>query len=234
MHSSWRYYLRRVSGMPDIEWYRVLNRKTRLSQMVEKTFDNRFRQGKCHFELAGTNPVAAGMFGAKFEKVTLDEEIGPEVVVRLTDLTPFAHELKRERFELRLKAGAAQSKVRPVLFILWWIPPVTNGTPFGLYEQILNPAHTGVLEILRQIARQTHLHLIPVAPGQELLDVYEFENIWTRKANFDFRERVHKIWHHEFHRCQAGIRPYLQTDGAIQHERTRSGMIYVTGAALKV
>jgi hypothetical protein len=145
--------------------------------MAEKTFDNRFRHGKCHFELTGTTPAAAGMSGIRFEKVTLDEAIGPEIVVRLTDLTPFAHELKRsERFELRLKAGAAQTKVGPVLFLLWWIPPVTNGKPFALYEQILNPTHVGVLEILRQITRQTHLHLILVGPGPELLDVYEFES----------------------------------------------------------
>jgi hypothetical protein len=30
--------------------------------------------------------------------MTLDEEIGPEIVLMLADPTPFAHELKGERF----------------------------------------------------------------------------------------------------------------------------------------
>jgi hypothetical protein len=64
--------------------------------MAAKTFDNRFRHGTRHFELAGTSPATGGMTGARFEKTTLDEEIGPEIVVMLTDPTPFAHELSRE------------------------------------------------------------------------------------------------------------------------------------------
>ena len=146
--------------------------------MGEGSFDNRFRHGKCQFELAGTSPLAAGMSGARFEKAILDEEIGSETVLFLTDSTPFAHELHRKRFELRLKSGAAQTNAGPVLFLLWWIPPITNGEPFALYEQLLNPAHTGVLRRLRQLARQTHLHLVLIGPGQELLDVYEFENVF--------------------------------------------------------
>jgi hypothetical protein len=52
--------------------------------------------------------VTVGM-SARFEKVTLDEESGPEIVVKLTDLTPFAHEVKEKRFALRLKSGVAQN-----------------------------------------------------------------------------------------------------------------------------
>jgi hypothetical protein len=116
------------------------------------------------------------MSGARFEQLILDEEIGPEIVVMLTDLTPFAHELKEKLPALRLKSGVARTSIGPVLFLLWWIPPVTNGEPFALFEHVLNPTHAGVLQILRQVARQTHLHLFLVGPDQELLDVYEFES----------------------------------------------------------
>ena len=144
--------------------------------MAERTFDNRFRHGKCHFELGDTSPLAVGVSGAKFEKVTLDEEVGSEIVLFLTDSTPFAHQLKQEQFELHLKSGAVRTSAGPVLFLLWWMPPVTNGKPFALYEQLLNPAHAGTMVGLGQIARQTHLHLVLIGPDQELLDVYEFEN----------------------------------------------------------
>jgi hypothetical protein len=146
--------------------------------MTERIFDNRFRRGKCHFELSGTSSVGAELSGARFESATLDEEIGPETALFLTDSTPFAYDLKRERFDLHLKSGAAQTSAGPILFLLWWMPPITNGTPFALYEHILNPAHEGVLKGLRQIARQTHLHLVLIGPGRALLGVYEFENVF--------------------------------------------------------
>lgn len=153
-----------------------MNRRSDPIRLGERAFDNRFRHGKCHFELAETNRAEAGISGARFEKATFDEEIGPEIVLRLTDSTPFAYELKREAFALSLKSGVAQTSVGPVLFLLWWIPPVTDGKPFALYEQILNPTHAGTLEGLRLIARQTHLHIVLIGPAQELVDVYEFEN----------------------------------------------------------
>jgi hypothetical protein len=117
--------------------------------------------------------------GARFERATLDEKIGPEIALILIDPTQFAHELRgRKPFELYLKSGAAQTSVGPVLFLLWWMPPLTDGKPFALYEQVLNPAHAGTLEGLRWASSQTHLHVILVGPREELLDVYEFENIF--------------------------------------------------------
>ena len=142
--------------------------------MPTDSFDNRFRHGKCHFELASSSPLVFDASGARFERVILAEEIGPETVLFLSDSTPFAYELERERFELRLKSGAVQTRVGPILFLLWWVPPITNGEPFALYEQLLNPAHSGTLQGLRQVTRQTHLHLVLTGPGSELLNVYEF------------------------------------------------------------
>ena len=155
------YHPRCVSGMPDSGENRAYpHRRKRLDPMADAGIDNRFRHGKWHFEMGETNPVGAGVSGARFEKATLDEEIGEEIVLFLIDSTPFAHELKRERFELHLKSGAA---------------PTSTGAA-ALYEQLLNPAHPGVLKMLKQVARQTHLHIVLIGPGQQLLDVYEFEN----------------------------------------------------------
>ena len=117
--------------------------------------------------------------GARFATFILDEKIGPESVLMLKDPTPSAYELKREPFELHLKTGIAQTSIGPILFFLWWLPPITNGKPFALFEQLLNPAHRGVLEGLSQLARQTHLHVLLVGPRKELLSVYEFKNVFS-------------------------------------------------------
>src|ERR1700722_5564711 len=178
MHSSWRYYLRRVSGMQDnkFDQHPQKTRESYKKQMAERMFDNRFRQASVTSNWRQQALRLSDTACARSEKVTLDEAIGPETVVMLIERTPFVHEFKRQSFALRLKSGAVQTSLCPVLFLLWWIPPVTNGKPFALYEQILNPTHTGVLEMLRQIARQTHLHFVLIGPGQTVLGVYEFES----------------------------------------------------------
>jgi hypothetical protein len=145
---------------------------------MPQTFDNRFRYGKRKFEMEFAIPGNDRKAGTRFETFILDEEIGPESVLVLTDPTPSAYELKREPFELRLKTGVAQTSFGPILFLLWWLPPITNGKPFALFEHILNPAHIGVLEGLTQLARQTRLHLLLLGPCNKLLGLYEFENIF--------------------------------------------------------
>jgi hypothetical protein len=141
--------------------------------------DNRFRHGKAHFEFSGDVPLASAISGMRLESAVLDPEIGMETVLILTETTPFADKLKeRQRFDLQLTPGAARTSLGPVMFLLWWMPPVTNDKPFALYEQILNPTHPGVLAGLRKAAKQTHLHLLFVGPGGKLLDVYEFENVF--------------------------------------------------------
>ncbi len=146
--------------------------------MHEQTFNNRFRHRKQNFEMDSTVPGFAHTPGARFETFILDEEIGPESVLMVTDPTPSAYELKREPFELHLKTGVAHTSAGPILFFLWWLPPITNGKPFALFEHILNPAKKGVLEGLTQLARQSHLHLLLVGPGKEILGVYEFKNVF--------------------------------------------------------
>jgi hypothetical protein len=141
--------------------------------------ENRFRRGKAHFEAAANFVLPSATSGMRFETAILDPDIGPETVLILTDITPFAYELKRRQpFEVHLTSGAAQTSLGPVLFLFWWMPPFIDGKPFALYEHILNPTHTGTLAGLRQTAEQTHLHLLLVGPGGKLLDLYKFENVF--------------------------------------------------------
>ena len=141
--------------------------------------NNRFRHGKAHFEAAADISLSSTRSGMRFEKAVLDPETGPETVLILTDTTAFAYELaRRQPFELRLTSGAVRTSLGPVLFLFWYLPPVTDGKPFALYEHILNPTHRGTLSGLQDAAHQTHLHLVLVGPDSELLDVYEFENVF--------------------------------------------------------
>lgn len=153
--------------------------------------DNKWRKGKTAFELAGALPLQGS--GVLFEEVLLDAEIGPEVVALLADLTPFAYALRRRRpLELRLRSGAVKTGHGVILFLLWYVPPVVNGKPFALYEQLMNPGHPLTLVLLSRLASQTHLHLLLLGPGGHLLGVYEFENTFGFERILAVAERVRR------------------------------------------
>ena len=138
---------------------------------------NKFRGGKRHFELTRTDELPLGTAGFKFKVATVDSEIGSEVLGVLVDTTPFAYQLKKCcPFRLNLQAGAVKTNYGAILFLLWWMPPVTNGEPFCLYEQIMNPSHPATQEMLERLATQSHLHVALVGPGSHLIDLFELKN----------------------------------------------------------
>ena len=113
--------------------------------------------------------------GVLFEEVTLDERIGPEAVALLIDPKP-AELLAKVRVTLNLKAGIAATAYGPVLFLIWWIPPVVNGRPVALYEQVMNPLYSKTSEVLRRVADQTHLHVLVVDVTGQVLNLFEYQN----------------------------------------------------------
>jgi len=87
--------------------------------------------------------------GVLFEEVTLDERIGPEAVALLIDPEP--DELPANAsLNLNLKAGIASTAHGPILFLIWWIPPIVNGRPAAFYERVMNPLNSKTSEVLRR------------------------------------------------------------------------------------
>jgi hypothetical protein len=89
--------------------------------------------------------------GVLFEEVTLDPRIGPEAVALLID--PAADEMVlKGTLDLNLKTGIVATSYGPVLFLIWWIPPIENGHPIAFYEQVMNPLYPNTSEVLRRAA----------------------------------------------------------------------------------
>lgn len=115
--------------------------------------------------------------GVLFDELTLDQRVGPEVVAVLIDPEP--DELRaKKRLTLNLKAGIASTAHGPVLFLIWWIPPIVNGRPVAFYGQVMNPLFPKTAEVLGRLADQTHLHVLLPCETGELLTVFEYENTY--------------------------------------------------------
>jgi hypothetical protein len=149
-------------------------------------------------------PPASGVL---FEEVTLDERIGPEAVALLIDPKP-AELLAKVSVQLNLKAGIAATAYGPVLFLIWWIPPVVNGRPAALYEQVMNPLYSKTSAVLRRVADQTHLHVLVLDVTGQVLNLFEYPNTfgfdriraaadgarvaWSGADNFPLAERAYE------------------------------------------
>jgi len=91
--------------------------------------------------------------GVLFEEGTLDERIGREAVALLIE--PKRDELlAKTRLDLNLTAGIAATACGPVLFLIWWIPPIVSGHSVAFYEQVMNPLYPNTSEVLRRVADQ--------------------------------------------------------------------------------
>jgi hypothetical protein len=115
--------------------------------------------------------------GVLFEEMELDPRIGPEVVAILIDPEPGTVFRGGER-KLHLHSGIASTRCGPVLFLIWWIPPLVQGRPTAFYEQIMNPLSLGTAQILNKLASQSHLHLLLVDQQGRFADLIEFRNIF--------------------------------------------------------
>lgn len=113
--------------------------------------------------------------GVLFEEVALDERIGPEAVALLIDPEP-DELLAQLSLSLNLKAGIAATAYGPILFLIWWIPPIVDGHPSAFYEQVMNPLYCKTSDILHRLADQTHLHVLLVDMAGQVLTVYEYRN----------------------------------------------------------
>lgn len=76
--------------------------------------------------------------------------------------------------DLRVRCGLALTEVGPILFILWWIPPVdSDGVPRFLKAHILNPMHKGTREVLNRLGTQKYLHVALIGAGPCILGLHE-------------------------------------------------------------
>jgi hypothetical protein len=119
-----------------------------------------------------------------------------------------AEVMEKVSAKLNLKAGIAATAYGPVLFLIWWIPPVVNGRPAAVYEQVMNPLYSKTSEVLRRVADQTHLHVLVVDVTGQVLNLFEYQNTfgfdriraaadgarvaWSGADNFLLAEQAHE------------------------------------------
>jgi hypothetical protein len=81
------------------------------------------------------------------------------------------------------ESGAVRTSAGPMIFMIWWFPPIVSHTPYASYELLLSPfPPPGISQVMEEASRQTHLHMVILDENHEVFDVVEFENVYDLGA----------------------------------------------------
>lgn len=153
---------------------------------------NKWKGGKVRLVLPELPQALSSCEGIVPWNLTLDSRIGTETVLLYFDRTPFIHEIAGIRpFDFLMKSGLIRTSHGPVLFHLFYVPDPNNPSePFVAVEAFVNPLDPAFMQKWRDIARQSHWHLILVGKENEVVDFFEFENTFGLGETLDQVERV--------------------------------------------
>jgi len=150
-----------------------------MTRFIFHMTNNAFPKGRkwnfCFDNLNYPAPV-----GIHFSYATLMQELGQETVLILREERQFMTGLRKHGpFVLNIKSGAVRTSAGPIVFMLWWFPPMIDDMPYALYELLISPSPPPTIsDLLQKASRQTHLHLVMLDEEQEVFDVVEFENVY--------------------------------------------------------
>jgi hypothetical protein len=137
--------------------------------------------GKAQFEL-GDCPFFDDLpeSGILPMPAVLEARIGTEMALMLLDRTPFIYTLAKVKpFDLMLKTGMVATSHGPVVFLLYFVPnPDAPDDPYFAFDYHVNPFDPTMMGMLRDLARQSHWHLILVDNDRQVQGVMEFGNVY--------------------------------------------------------
>lgn len=141
---------------------------------------NKLTGGKRHFVMPPLPAEFADKDGIVPMQYVLDPAIGSETVLLWLDHTDFVQQLAAVRpFTLMMKTVPYRSQHGPLACLLFYVPDPRNpGRPFAAAETYANLRSPTALQSWFDLARQSHWHLILAGAGDELLDLFEFENVY--------------------------------------------------------
>ena len=154
--------------------------------------NNKWEIEKVHFILPELPQELHQMEGILPFNLALDSKIGTEVVLLWFDRTPFIYELAKVKpFRLHLHSGLSRTSHGPIGFLVFFVPDPNNADiPFASTDCHINPFNPQHLSTFRDLARQSHWHVVLVDKEDNVVDLYEFNNNYKLNDTIDHIEEV--------------------------------------------
>jgi len=136
--------------------------------------------GAVSFEASGLPDELRRFEGVVPMRMTLDPLLGAEVVLVWIDRQPFIGDLaKVAPFNLLVKSGLVKTHHGPLLFIVFYVPnPASRDEPFVAIDCHVDPMQDAHMRLWKELATQSHLHVVFLDNQLEVVEVKEFPNIF--------------------------------------------------------
>jgi hypothetical protein len=119
-------------------------------------------------------------YGIYYLTLTLDKNVGEEVVLVIYDQTDFIYELRDLKpFNFYMNSVLVKTNYGHVFsFIFWVTQPKNEKEAFAVFDKPVDISIQQQIHPWQKIANQTHLHLLLVNKGHEVVGFYEFDNLF--------------------------------------------------------
>jgi hypothetical protein len=141
-------------------------------------YNNKWVHGLVNFILPTLPQGFMDEVGIYYLSITLDKNVGEEVVLIIFDPTDFIYDLKAVRpFRFFTSSVAVNTNFGPIYsFIFWVAQPNDVNKSFTIFDKPLDISIPDSIEPWTRLGNQTHLHLLLVDRNYQVQDFFEFEN----------------------------------------------------------
>ncbi len=138
--------------------------------------DNKWKHGKVNFELPPLPHILIASPGMKPISAILDNSIGEEVLLLITEPKNKAAEFEgRNIARFMMKSGLINTSYGPVCFLLFYFSDSLTGEKVT-YENTVNPKDNRQLSIYEQLSSQRYWHVVIADDAGEVVNFFEFPN----------------------------------------------------------
>lgn len=114
--------------------------------------------------------------GLKPLSFVLDNKVGPEVILLITESRPHVTEFEGRNISgFWMKSGLVNTLCGPVYWLLFYFPSPLTGERI-IYENVVNPKEPDHLSIYAQLANQEYWHVVIADDSGEVVNFFEFKN----------------------------------------------------------
>ena len=152
--------------------------------------NNKWRHGKVLLELPPLPPALLESSGIKPVTFTLDQEIGSEIVLLITESKEQAKEFEgRDVTGFFTKSGLTRTSYGPVFWLLFYFPSPATGQRV-IYENVVNPKDKRQVFIYMLLAEQEYWHVVIADNQGKVLNFFEFPNIYRLSDALEQMQQV--------------------------------------------
>jgi hypothetical protein len=152
--------------------------------------DNKWKHGKTQFRLPPLSQQSLTAIGLKPMSFILDESVGPEIVLLITEPKSRLKEFEGLSItSFHMKAGLVDTSHGPVYWVLFFFPSPATGQK-TIYECVVNPKGDAHLALYRRLAGQMYWHVVIADEEGEVSNLFEFSNSYGLSESLTAAEIV--------------------------------------------